>query len=313
VLEITRNTARLLTLLAALMWGTSFVAIRWGLQYIPSMVFVFLRFSVATLMFIPIILLLEKNESKLKDALKDRTLVFLSLFNALGFVFQFAGQELTIATNAALLVNTNAIMVAILSYIFLREKLRRIGILGVFLASFGTVLLLTQGNIGYLFTKYFIGDLLCLLSGLSWAFYIVLSKKAVISEKYHPMLIVFVWILYTSLFTFPLALFQIIISGFIITKEGAMAILYTASFCTTFAFIFWYVGLQRLEATTSSVYFLIEILITAILETIIFGETLYTFFRIMGGLLIIVGIVLTDIGSHALSIESSRKTACPEK
>ena len=289
-----RTLARVLTSLAAVIWGTSFVVIRFGLMFLPVFLFLSLRFLVATISFLPLLLVLHKDLKALLSTLRDPRIVFLSFLNMLGFLFQFLGQERTLATNAALLINVNVIFVALISYFILKEKLNYASISGILIAVLGTILLITSGKWSYMFTEHFLGDILCLFAGIFWAFYIVFSKKMLIDTEKDPILIVFAWIFYTSLFTLPLAIiganhYMILTIGF----ESLFAIAYTGLFCTTFAFTLWYIGLKNLEATTSSLYLLLEIVFSAILEMAIFNAR-FELPQLIGACCILIGIILTE-------------------
>jgi len=290
--ESKRTVARIMTLIAAFIWGTSFVVIRWGLLFISPMKFVFLRFLIAFIIF----MLLSKfyfNARNFSKILFDRLILIAGIFNALGYIFQFIGQAYTYATNASLLVNLSSVFVAIIAHFLLGEKLTIFRASAIFLAFIGTLLLITELSSTTLFQRTFIGDLICLLSGLSWAFYIVLSKKIAYKEI-NEVLLLAVWFFYVVIFSAPFALLE---SSSNISFRALVAVLYTSIFCTAIAFLLWFKGLKILEAVTSSVYFLIEIVISAILEAIIFGLS-FSIIKIIGAVLICVGIVLIDVSYH---------------
>ena len=281
-----------MTLMAAFIWGTSFVVIRWGLLFISPMKFVFLRFLIAFITFI----LLSKfyfNERNLCKILFDRLILIAGIFNALGYIFQFLGQAYTYATNASLLVNLSGVFVAIIAHFLLNEKLTMFRAGAISLAFIGTIMLITELSPTTLFQRTFIGDLICLLSGLSWAFYIVLSKK-VAYKKINEISLLAVWFFYVVTFSAPFALLEKTSN---ISFQAFIAVLYTSIFCTAIAFLLWFKGLKILEAVTSSVYFLIEIIISAIFEAIIFGLYFSTI-KIVGAILICLGIILIDISYH---------------
>jgi len=284
-----RTTARLMSLSAAFIWGTSFVVIRWGLLFLPALQFVFLRFLVAYLLMI-LILFWNGNIKGHLSILTSKPVIITAIFNAMGYIFQFIGQQYTSATNASLLINLSSVFVAVFAHIFLSEKLSIMGILGVISAFTGAGLLITKGSVAGIFTEHTIGDLICLLSGLSWAIYILESKK-VSRKDINDLQLLSVWFLYLTLFSAPLSF----LSGFkAINYEALLAVLYTSIFCTVIGFLLWYNGLKILEATTSSIYFMIEIIVSGVLEVAIFGVSLSPI-EIVGGIIAIVGVIITDL------------------
>ncbi len=283
-----RTMGRVLTLSAAIFWGTSFVVIRWGLIYLPAMEFLFMRFSLS--MFILLfIMVFNNNIVGFKKKLFSREIIIAGILNSLGYIFQFLGQQYTRATNASILINLSAVFVAIIAHFYLKEKLNWIGFLGVVSAFAGAFLLITKGQFINIFTYYFLGDFLCLLSGLSWAMYIVKSKEISLKDFDDTQLLA-AWFFYVSIFTLPLMIVQGIKE---ISINGLIAVIYTAIICTVLGFAFWYKGLKKLEATTSAIYFVIEIAISAILESIIFGLYL-TPLEIIGALIAVTGVLITD-------------------
>jgi len=284
-----RLIARVYTLTAAVIWGTSFVVIRWGLAFVPAMQFLFLRFLIASMIML-VGLITTGRLYEVKKLLGEEVIIFAALLNALGYIFQFLGQQYTIATNASLLVNTSAIFVAIFAHFMLKEKLNLIRGVAVLIALIGTFMLITNLSLSTILTKYFLGDILCLLSGASWGLYIVYTKKIAMT-KVDDYSLMAVWFVYTTIFVFPLVLLQ----GFRpLGLSGWLAILYTSILCTIIGFLLWFNGLKILEAVTSSIYFLLEVVISACLEFLIFGLSL-TFIKIVGALMICIGVILTDI------------------
>lgn len=283
-----RTVGRIYSISAATLWGTSFVVIRWGLQYVPAMQFVALRFFFAFLMaFIYTIYVGELKE--FFSLFLTPYILFTSILNAGGYIFQFLGQQFTSATNASILINTSAIFAAILAHFYLNERINRVRALTISAALFGVFLLITGGRLESIFTKYFLGDLLCLVAGAIWGAYIVASKKVDVRGNEAPLLAT--WFLYTSVISSPLALIQGISP---LKLNAVLAIIYLSLFCSFIAFFLWFKGLKILEATTSSIYFLLEVVISAFLEEIVFGLE-FGLIELIGALLTIVGVVLTDL------------------
>ena len=71
----------LLVSIAALLWGTSFVVIEWGFanSTIDPLLFVFLRFAIAAILFLPIAIYKMKGIKKL---LLSKPIILIGLFNA---------------------------------------------------------------------------------------------------------------------------------------------------------------------------------------------------------------------------------------
>ncbi len=291
--SVTRKTAQALTILAAFFWGTSFVVIELGLEVINPFWFAQLRFLVASLGALVVVLLLKKQI--------DRNLLFsswiwlLGLFNALGFLGQFYGQTMTTATKTALLVNLNLITVAMLSTVLLNERFSKFKVSAVGLAILGVLLLTTNGDLAQLTRGEFIGDMFALGAGFFWAFYIVFNKKVITSSKIDIISLTACVMLSTTVILIP---FTILFGGLDpgvlnIGYSGLWFVIYIGIFCNVVPYLLWTFGLRYLHATASTLLLLTEVLVAAILAMLILDEFL-TLFGIFGGILIVIAIIIIN-------------------
>ncbi len=136
-----KSRAVFLTILAGILWGTSFPIIKIGLTYIDPFAFVFWRFLVATITLLIVMLLLKKLEFKITN---KKLLIFLGLANATGYLLQYVGMNYTSAAKAALFINLSAIWVALLSPKLLGESFSKKKIAGVLFGLVGIVFVSTN-------------------------------------------------------------------------------------------------------------------------------------------------------------------------
>ncbi len=291
-----KNIGRILTVIAAASWGTSFPIVFWGLYFLDPLTFVNFRFIVSSLVFLLIIMIWkEKYLDTFRYSLRNKIILIMGVMNALAFLLQFVGQSLTTATKAALLINSNVIFVAIFSTYFLSEKFTLSKGVGVVSAFLGIALIITNGSFETLYQGTFVGDLICFFAGIIWTFYIILNKKFA-SSGYNSIVFMATMMIYTSI---PLQLIYLgaILFGVNVSVtfsfEALAAVLYTGLVNTVLAFLLWYEGLKYVEATTSSVYLLIEILVAAIISIIFLGEIITTYIA-LGGILLGIGIYLVE-------------------
>jgi drug/metabolite transporter (DMT)-like permease len=78
-----------------------------------------------------------------------------------------------------------------------------------------------------------------------------------------------------------------------LTYSGWVAILFLGIFCSGFAYIFWYDGLQVLSVAQAGAFVYLEPFITVILAAAILDEKL-TWASILGGITILIGIWLVQ-------------------
>ena len=288
------------TLLAGGLWGTSFpvisVAIRDGLD---PVVFAFLRFAIATPLMILVAILLKKRVGSL---VKNRAVWIVAFLNAVGFLCQFVGQKYTGAAVAALLVNLSVVFAAIGGSLFLRESLGPLKLVGIVLALAGTILLATGGDISQLNEGQVVGDVLYLVSAVSWAGYIICAKRKTDEEKWDPVGVATIIVALTCIFLAPTLLFvKLTLPGSI---ESWNAVVYTAVLNTAIPFVLYQAGLRSLTAAGSAVVLMVEIVVALAISVAMLGETLTTL-SLVGGAAILASILLVsgvEVGGKSLSV-----------
>src|SRR2546428_2351513 len=107
------------TMLAGLLFGTSVPVIKLGLNFIPPNTFVALRFSFASAL---IALLLRRQGWVQRDLFKSKEIWIIVFINALRYVLPLHGQLITSSSNAALIISTAALMIPVLSLVYVHEK-----------------------------------------------------------------------------------------------------------------------------------------------------------------------------------------------
>jgi drug/metabolite transporter (DMT)-like permease len=283
-----RAKAVFLTILAGVLWGTSFPAIKIGLNYINSYLFVFLRFLLAS----ALMLLIMLSTKKLTFPIKQKKLIlFLGVANGAAYILQYVGMNSASATEAALFINLSAVWVALLSPKLQGETLGRRKILGVLAALTGVIFVTTNLDFSMINRGQAIGDFLLIASGVIWAFFIIYNKNLVM--KSNGVLQSLTWILPVTLlpmlpFVFPSAN-QIAA----LPAQAWLAIIYTAVACWIIPYYLWLEGLKHISASTSTILLLSEILVATAISYVLLNEVLNTI-SVVGASLIVIAIVLVS-------------------
>ena len=292
-------SGNVLVSIAALLWGTSFVAIEWGFtkSNIDPLVFVFLRFSIATIVFLPVAYFLVKNKRKL---LIRKEIILIGFFNACSFLLQFLGQQHTSAGKASLFVNFYAITVPLLAPLILPEKYSWKVIVGAILGFSGAFFVTTNLDFVDFQLGSIVGDLLTLGSGVAWTLYILASKKFLEKEKQISGLDIFfgtiIWTTIFLTFVAPFAFinntWSMIISEF--NWQSIVSILYLAIVCTVAAFAIYMIGLKETEAGESVIYMFIEVVVAFLLGWAIL-KTIPGDWEIVGAVMIAIAVITVSI------------------
>jgi len=285
-----KSKAVFFTLLAGALWGTSFPIIKIGLETIDPFTFVFWRFLVSAVTLIAIMLALRKLEFKIPN---KKLLIFLGIANAAGYLLQYAAMNNTTAAKAALFINLSTIWVAILSQKLLGETFSHKKILGVIAGLLGIVFVSTNLNFSALTQGQIVADLMLIISGLTWAIFMVYNKKLVMnstSATFQSM----TWVLLaTFLFIAPFAL----LAGpgfFQLSSWAWLAIIWTAIICWVIPYYLWLESLKHLSASVSTVLLLSEIVVAVILSIVVLKEPI-TVFSTIGAFFIVIAIALVSV------------------
>ncbi len=283
--------AILATLGAGLLWGSSFSVIKIGLRSIDPYWFVFFRFLFASVVAIVAIASLGKL-ANVRALLRSPLVLVLGVTNALGFILQFKGQTLTTAGNAALLINTCTIFVAVASRFVFRERFGPLKAIAVVLGVLGAYLVTTGGRIIVEAGPGLVGDLFVFAAALLWTFFIILNKKVVSGHDVDVPSLTTALFVVTAAASLPAALVFGRGSFPRVTPEW-WTVPYTAVFCTIIPFFLWAWGLKRVSATTSSVIMLTEVVFALALAALVLGERL-TGGGLVGSVLIMAAVALAS-------------------
>jgi len=145
-------------LLAAALWGFGFVATKWALEILNTFELMFMRFALASLVGLPIVLALRTRYSVLK---KFRMSFMPALLLVGTLVFQTWGLIYTSPTKCGFITTLYVVFVPLLEAILTRKKIR----MGIWAcvagALIGTGLIVDIG-----FSDINIGDVLTFISAL---------------------------------------------------------------------------------------------------------------------------------------------------
>lgn len=265
-----RGNAILLTVVASLLWGTSFPGTKWGLGYVGNDVFfLWLRFLIATAVTLSVVLFFRKMSLSI---FRNPVIWLIGAFNAGGFLMQYVGLTITTASKTSLLVDINVVAVAIISFFVFRERLGKLQVSGIMLGCLG-ILLLTLNDELVFDVNQLPGDIIVFMAGWSWAFFIVLNKKLLdkhtgVELSSAAIVTCMVWL------TLPTGYLFLTGADFSVQTNGWAAIVYLGLACTSAAILLWALGLEGVSATASATIMLIEVLTALAISFTLLNETM---------------------------------------
>ena len=155
-------------------------------DHIGAFGFVQLRLVGAGFIFFVLSLFVKKQKIDTADYIR---LFFAALLGmCINMLMFFKGLELSTPINSSVMITLTPIMVLILSYIFLNEKINSLKIIGIILGFSGAITLIIYGKkIGLNAPNTFLGNIMFFINATAFAAYLVLSKP--LSEKYNTIIL----------------------------------------------------------------------------------------------------------------------------
>ncbi|OGD93717.1 hypothetical protein A2697_01885 [Candidatus Curtissbacteria bacterium RIFCSPHIGHO2_01_FULL_41_44] len=280
----------LVFLLTSLIGGIGSPLIKFTLDYFPTITFVALRAILAALLILPFV-------CKGLFRLKTKQIKYLFYANALfagNWLFFAMGIQKTTIMMGQIIYLPTALIVAIIAYIFLKEKLTKDQIFGLFITLLG-FLMLTYGSVvsqDVLSFGTLAGNLLVVAGLLAWSFYTVVSRK--ISSIYDPQVITFFNFAVTALIALILIPvdFRNGLPGLSELTTSAIFSLLSVVLFSSILFFFLYQWLIKHTSAFISSLVLYPVTIFASLAGIIFFNETLTLNFIFGGLLVFAGVFI---------------------
>lgn len=293
------HTGALLTLvLANALWAGTYTAGKIALRELSPVELNAMRFTLATLMLSPV--LVRGWRTLPKDR---RTLLKLGQLVLLGFVlnkaFEYFGLALSTASDVALLIATESIFTALLSWTFLRERVTRSGVAALLVGLLGAYLIVERGfvpSLGAGGSTRVIGDLLVVFSLLVEAGYTVSGKTTLTTVP--PLLFVSITLAGSLFVWIPAGAVAVAQTGWPhLTLAGILAVLYMAGVATVTGYWLWFRALSVLDASTAAPTLFIQPLLGTALAIWLLHDVL-SWATLVGGALILGSLVLVMRASH---------------
>jgi drug/metabolite transporter (DMT)-like permease len=274
---------RVLLLSAVIIWGWTFVATKILLAELGPIEIFAMRMLLG-LPFLGGVLLLKRVPLRFGREDVVPLLAGGGIFT-LHFMIQASGLMMTTATNSAWIICVSPLAVAVLSFLFLRERLGWSGIVGIAIATMGILLLVSRGNLTDLRWLRSTGDWLVLASAHTWAVYTVTTRN--LARRRNPLAVTFGILLVAGLFTAVL----FAVTGDVsrvrsLTPRGIAALLYLAIPGLAIGQWFWQEGVAKLGATRAGLYLYLEPLATLMLAAPLLGERFGAVAALGGGLVL---------------------------
>jgi drug/metabolite transporter (DMT)-like permease len=274
--------AEIYLLVITMIWGATFPLIHTSVKDISPVAFVFLRFFIAALLFLPFVLGAFKHTTRRLMVVS----VVLGAINFSSYFLQTTALKTISADQVAFITGLSIVMVPFLSALFKSEKLRKIDVIASLIALLG-LYVLTGANL----EDISVGQVLTFIAAFLYALAIVIIQvHTKVACRYD--LMAFYQILFTAIFALPFAVHQDF-SGLAKTSV-AFTLLFCSFFATVIA-LYVQVRFQRMTtASKAALIFCLEPIFASFFAWLIdhqrVGVDTY-----IGGAIILVGLATPDL------------------
>ncbi|MGM0845442.1 MAG: DMT family transporter [Bacillota bacterium] len=286
-----RLGADLSLLSVAFIWGATFVIIQNAISILPPFTFNTVRFSLAGLSLLALLLIKEKGriQLSLQSFLPG---LLLGCFLFLGYAFQTFGLLYTTPAKAGFITGLSVILVPFLALMILKQKPAAASMAGAASAAFG-LYLLAAGHA----QSVNIGDLLVMICALGFACHIIFTDKY--SKVISALQLTVIQILtVAALSLVSMLLFEDWQSSLTMTTlsqpEVMTALIVTALLATSAAYFIQTSAQKYTSPARVSVILTMEPVFAALFSYLLISEEL-TGLAMTGCLFIFLGMLMTEL------------------
>lgn len=277
-------------LISVTLWGASFVATKSLLDSLIPLDIIYIRllFGITSALMIA---LFRKRDFSIKK--KDIKGIFILAIISISHLWiQVTGMQYTTASNTGWIIGIVPAIMAIMGFIFYRERMNNIQLLGAVLAFSGLLVLISKGDIKSIsfFSNY--GDLLVLGSAFTWSVYSFFGRKVTLS--YPPSLTIlylfFMMLVILSPVALTSAFFERVLKLSVIDWS---TLFFLGVFCSGIAYVLWAEAMSELPANRVGAFLYLEPFITVFTAWLLLDENI-TLLMIASGIVIILGVIMVN-------------------
>ncbi|WP_435086440.1 DMT family transporter [Candidatus Pelagibacter bacterium nBUS_33] len=279
---------------ATLFWAGNFMVGKFAfLENIPPMSLVFFRWSLVWLILLPFT---YKEIIRHKDTIiTNLPLLFFLAFTSVGLFNTFTYLSLvhTQVINASLFNTAIPAAIIFLCFLLKIEKTNKFQILGLILSVFGILSIITKLDLNVLLSLNFNkGDLIMIGGVITWGLYSAFLKN----KKFTLPLLTLVQVLCTFglIFIFPQFLYEFS-QGLRVSFNTNLyyTLIYLALFPSIGSYYCWAGAVAIIGANRAGIFLSLIPFFSTIMAIIFFNEQ-FEFFHLIGSILIILGLSLSN-------------------
>jgi len=281
----------MLLILIAIIWALNFSVVKVSLEEIDALSFNALRYVLAAGL---LAFTTKKRGYPLRVERQDVwPLIGIALVgNVLYQLFFIIGVDYTYSANAAVMLGTIPVWVAVLSHLFTEEKLTKYKTLGIGLAFVGILLIVTGSKQGIsLASKTFLGDLIILGAAISWGVYTIHAKKFL--KKYPSTQFTGVMSIIGMVCLLLIGLPNLVsVEWTKVSLVGWIGVIYSGLLSIGLAYLIWNNSVSKIGAVRTAAYQNLVPVLGLVFGVVLLQEAL-TLQQYSGSAMVIAGIIFS--------------------
>lgn len=278
--------------LVQLLYGVNYTFIKIVLNgnYVKPLAFVILRVVGATILFWILGLFFKKEKIAKKDYLQ---FFYAAVFGvAINMMLFLKGLEFTTPIHASAIVTTTPIIILLLSFFILKEKITKLKILGVFLGFCGALVLTIYGKSSRVADNVILGNTFIFINAISYSIYIILIKK--LTAKYHPFTFIKWLFLFGTFLVLPFGYSDLLeIKWQTFTPYISFSVGFVIVGATFATYLLNPLALTKLKASTVGIFIYLQPVIAGIFAIIMEVDSI-NYIKVLAMLLIFTGVFLVS-------------------
>ena len=232
-----------------------------------------------------------------KSSAKDKWLLFLlGALGLYGFMFLYlAGLSKTTPVSSSIFTSLEPIWVFVIMIVFYKEKVSVKKIVGMAIGLVGALVCILTQKSDDLASDAFTGNMLCLLSSVAYAIYLVMSQRILANVGAMTMLrYTFTGAAITGLIVTAITGFDAPVLTIPIHWQPFLILMFVLIFPTTISYMLLPVGLKYLKTTVVAIYGYL-ILIVATIASLALGQDRFSWTQTFAIIFICIGVYLVEV------------------
>lgn len=288
-MKLSKYRLAILAIIAnTIIWSAASPILKWSIGDAPPFALAFMRFTLASLILLPIVW--KSIKIRLDDVYKILTISLVGI--AAHISFYYLGLSLAPSINVPIITSSTPLFLILGAIFLLHEKPKKKVLFGTLVSLVGVLIIilrpiLEQASIGSI-----IGNLYHVLAVITFVAYTILLKKY--NLKYPFTTLLFWMFFFGALALFPLYLIETqTVPSFHIDMRSLIGILYGTIFSSLLGYFFYNYAAKYIKANEIGIFSYTEPFITALIALPLLGENI-TFSYLLGALFVFAGIVIAE-------------------